>query len=328
MSRWISVAAAVVLAALANASAAQAWKPGQHVEFVSPSGAGGGSDNVVRAIERVLRNHRLLEVPLTVVNRPGAGGDIAWKSLNQPGNDAHHLSLLTANLLSNHITGRSALTHTDLTCVAQLFSEASGVGVRSDSPLKDGRELLARLRADPAGLTVAVGTAFGGSGHVAIALAAKAAGGDAKKIKAVVFPAFGQALAAMLGGHIDVVLNPHSSLVPHVQSGKVRALAVSVPQRVSGVLADVPTLKELGADVHVEAFRAVVGPKAMTAAQAAYWEGVFRRMTTTDEWREDVQKRGWIDKFAGAEGCRNGLRFHYEQARIGLTELGLAKAQP
>jgi putative tricarboxylic transport membrane protein len=306
-------------------SAAQEWKPSQHVEFISPSAAGGGSDNVVRAIEQVMRAHRLLEVPLSVVNKPGAGGDIAWKSLNQQGADGHHISLLTANLLSNHITGRSALNHTDLTCVAQLFSEASGAAVRSDSPIRSGKELLAKLRTDPAGLTIAVGTAFGGSGHVAIALAATAVGGDARKLKAVVYPAFGQALAAMLGGHIDVVMNPHSSLVPHVQSGKVRAIAVSVPQRVGGVLAEVPTFKELGADVHVEAFRAVVGAKAMTAPQVAYWEGVFQRMADTDEWKQNIQKRGWIDKFATAEGCRNGLRFHYEQARLGLSELGLAK---
>lgn len=320
-----SAALVASLLVVCGMSAAQEWKPSQHVEFISPSAAGGGSDNVVRAIEQVLRAHRLLEVPLSVVNKPGAGGDIAWKSLNQQGGDGHHISLLTANLLSNHITGRSTLTYTDLTCIAQLFSEASGAAVRSDSPIKSGKDLLARLRNDPAGLTIAVGTAFGGSGHVAIALATKAAGGDARKLKAVVFPAFGQALAAVLGGHIDVVMNPHSSLVPHVQSGKVRAIAVSVPQRVGGVLAEVPTFKELGADVHVEAFRAVVAAKATTAPQVAYWEGVFQRMAETDDWKQSIQKRGWIDKFATAEGCRSGLKFHYEQARLGLGELGLAK---
>ena len=324
----VTLRSAVLVALLlivCGMSAAQEWKPSQPVEFISPSAAGGGSDNVVRAIEQVVRGHRLLEVPLAIVNKPGAGGDIAWKSLNQQGADGHHISLLTANLLSNHITGRSTLNHTDLTCIVQLFSEASGAAVRSDSPIRSGKDLLAKLRADPAGLTIAVGTAFGGSGHVAIALAAKAAGSDAKKIKAVVFPAFGQALAAMLGGHIDVVMNPHSSLVPHVQSGKVRAIAVSVPQRVAGVLADVPTFRESGADVHVEAFRAVVGAKAMTGPQLAYWESVFRRMVETDEWKQNVHRRGWLDKFATSEGCRSGLRFHYEQARLGLSELGLAK---
>jgi putative tricarboxylic transport membrane protein len=304
---------------------AQGWKPDHNVEFVSPSGAGGGSDQVVRAIEQALHNNKLLDVTMTIVNKPGAGGDIAWKYLNQSGAGGHHISLMTGNLLTNHVSGRSTLHYTDLTCIAQLFSEASGVAVRADSPIKSGRDLLARLKSDSASVSVAVGTAFGGSGHIAIALATTHAGGDAKKLKAVVFPAFSNALSALLGGHIDVVLNPHSSLIPHVASGQIRAIAVSTPERVGGALADVPSFKELGANVHVEAFRAIVGPKGMTAPQIAYWETVMKRMTETAEWKQNVERRGWIPKFLGSKDCSEGLKMHYGMMREGLTELGLAK---
>jgi putative tricarboxylic transport membrane protein len=295
---------------------AQGWKPDHNVEFVSPSGAGGGSDQVVRAIEQALHNNKLLDVTMTIVNKPGAGGDIAWKYLNQSGAGGHHISLMTGNLLTNHVSGRSTLHYTDLTCIAQLFSEASGVAVRADSPIKSGRDLLARLKSDSASVSVAVGTAFGGSGHIAIALATTHAGGDAKKLKAVVFPAFSNALSALLGGHIDVVLNPHSSLIPHVASGQIRAIAVSTPERVGGALADVPSFKELGANV---------GPKGMTAPQIAYWETVMKRMTETAEWKQNVERRGWIPKFLGSKDCSEGLKMHYGMMREGLTELGLAK---
>jgi putative tricarboxylic transport membrane protein len=323
--RSLAVLAGAVLVAMPLAVVAQGWKPDHNVEFISPSGAGGGSDRVVRAIEQVLLNNKLIEVTMTVVNKPGAGGDIAWKWLNQYGAGGHYISLMTGNLLTNHISGRSMLHYTDLTCVAQLFSEASGVAVRADSPIKDGKQLLALLRENPASLSVAVGTAFGGSGHIAIALATKSAGGNAKKLKTVVFPAFSNALAALLGGHIDVVLNPHSSLIPHIASGKIRAIAVSTPERVGGALAEVPSFKELGANVNVEAFRAIVGPKSMTPEQVAYWEDVMKKMSEAEEWKKNVERRGWIAKFAGSKDCSTGLKMHYELMREGLMELGLAK---
>jgi putative tricarboxylic transport membrane protein len=320
-----ALACAVTFFAIPGTGLAQTWKPDHNVEFISPSGAGGGSDRVVRAVDQAIRNKKLVDVTTSIINKPGAGGDIAWKWLNQNGAGGHHISLMTGNLLTNHITGRSALNYSDLTCIAQLFSEASGVAVRADSPIKNGKDLLEILGKDPSSISIAVGTAFGGSGHIAIALATKSAGGNAKKLKVVVFPAFSQALSAMLGGHVDALLNPHSSLIPQVTAGKIRAIAVSTPERVSGVLADVPTFKELGANVHVEAFRAIIGPKGMPAEQVAYWEGVMQKMTETAEWKQNVERRGWIAKFAGSKDCSEGLKMHYGLMREGLAELGLAK---
>lgn len=321
--------AAALAAALAVATipaVAQPWKPTQAVEFISPSGAGGGSDQVVRAIEQVINTNKLLDVPIAVINKPGAGGDIAWKWLSQHGSGGHQISLITGNLLSNQITGRSTLSHGDLSCIAQLFSEASGVAVRADSTIKDGRDLLERLRKDPASVSAAVGTAFGGSGHIALALAAKSAGSDPRKLRVVVFPAFSQALSALLGGHIDLVLNPASSLIPQMQEGKIRTIAVSTPERVGGALAQVPTLHELGAKgVHIEAFRAMVGPKAMPANQVAYWEGVMKRMTDTADWKKEVERRGWMASFKLARDCHSGIKQQYDLMHEGLSALGLAK---
>ena len=142
----------------------------------------------------------------------------------------------------------------------------------------------------------------------------------------VVFPGFAQALAALLGGHIDVVLNPASSLIPQMQEGKLRAIAVSTPERVGGALAQVPTLHELGAKgVHIEAFRAIVGPKAMPATQVAYWEGVMKRITETADWKKEVEHRGWMASFKVAKDCHSGIKVQHELMHEGLTALGLAK---
>ena len=326
-----SIAAAIcrrllpILLCVPAAAIAQEWKPSRHVEFISASGAGAGSDGAMRAIERTLQEKKLIDVASSVLNKPGAGGAIGWSWLNQQPADGHQLTLIIGNLLSNQITGTSKLSYTDLTCIAQLFSEFTAIAVRSDSPLRNAKDLLAQLKADSGALSVAVGTAFGGSGHIALALAAKGAGGDPKKLKAVVFPAFAQALAALYGGHVDLVANPHASFLAGMREGKLRMLAIAAPQRLVGELAAVPTWKESGIDIEMEAFRAMAGPKAMSAPQVAYWEATFRKMVNTDEWKDLIEKRGWADRFASAEGCKTGLKRQYDQMRLGLGELGLAK---
>ncbi len=319
--KWL----ALLLSCIPAATIAQEWKPSRHIEFISASGAGAGSDGAMRAIERTLQETKLINVPSSVINKPGGGGSIGWSWLNLQPADGHQLTLIIGNLLSNQITGLSKLSYNDLTCAAQLFSEFTAIAVRSDSPLTNARDFLARMKADSGALSVAVGTAFGGSGHIALALAAKAAGGEPKKLKAVVFPAFAQALAALYGGHVDLLANPHASFLAGMREGRLRMLAVAAPRRLAGELAAVPTWKETGIDIEMEAFRAMAGPKAMTAPQVAYWEATFRKMVNTDDWKQLLEKRGWADRYAGAEGCKTGLRRQYEQMHLGLSELGLAK---
>ncbi len=321
------VAFALMACAAAGAVQAQggAWKPTRNVEVVAASSAGGGSDNLARLVQKILQEDRIVDVPVTVINKPAAGGVVAWTGLNQNPMDGHHLSISTANLLTNHITGRTTLSFTDVTAIAQLFSESTAAAVRADSPIRDGRELLARLRADTGSLSAAIGTSLGNSGHVTLALATKAAGGDAKKLKAVVFQSVSQGVTALLGGHVDVISTPASNLVPHHVAGRLRIIAVSAPQRQSGALAPVATWREQGADVLVDNLRGVIGPKAMTAAQVAYWETALARVVASAEWKAHLEKNLWTDSFLGADASGKALKVQYDQMRSGLGELGMAK---
>ena len=317
--------ALVLAAAWSSEGTAQSWKPTRHVELVAPSAAGGGSDSIARFVQKVLQENKLVEVPVNVVNRPGAGGTIAWTGLNAHAGDGHHVAISTANLLTNYIAGTSTLNYTELTPLAQLFSEYAAIAVRADSPITTGKELIGRLKADPASLAIAVGTTLGSVGHIALALTTKAAGSDAKKLKAVVFPGAGTAFTALLGGHVDVMASPASNLVAHLADGKIRIIAVASPQRLGGALAQTPTLRESGANVQVDNLRGVVGPKGMTAAQIRYWETTLKKMSETGDWRKTLEKRLWVNNFVGAEGSKKELKLQYDEMRAGMAELGLAK---
>jgi putative tricarboxylic transport membrane protein len=319
------IACALAASLASEPALPQQWKPTQHVEFVSGSAAGSASDNVLRTIDRLLREKSIVDATTSIVNKPGAGGSIAWTYLNQQPADGHHLSLIIGNIISNEITGRSTLSFRDVTCVSQVLSEYTAVGTRADSPIKDAKDLLGRLKADPSSVSAAIGTAFGGSGHIQLALATKEVGGAAKQLKAVVFPGFGQGVAAVYGGHVDIIANPHGSFLGPLQEGKLRVLAIAAPQRLPGPFADVPTWKELGIDVEIEAFRAMAGPRGMGAPQVAYWDSRFRDLAKTPEWQDLLAKRGWADRYGGPEACKAALEAQYKAMRAGLNELGLAK---
>lgn len=322
------LACALVVALACTASHAQQsapWKPTRNVELVAASAAGGGSDNLARLVQRLLTEQKLVDVPLTVLNKPASGGVIAWTGLNQNPLDGHHLSISTANLLTNHITGRSSLHYNDVACVAQLFSEAVGIAVRADSPLRNGRELAAQLKADAGAVSAAIGTSLGNSGHVALALVTQAAGGDAKKLKAVVFQSVSQGVSAVVGGHVNVISTAASNLAAHHSAGRIRIIGLTAPQRYTGELASVPTWREQGVRVEVDNLRGIIGPKAMSAAQTAYWETTFTRMARSAEWQAWLEKNQWSNSFAGADGCRKILAEQYEEMRVGLTALGMAK---
>jgi len=320
--------AALAACLAAQAAVAQSWSPTRNVELVAASAAGGGSDNLARLVQKTLQEQKLVEVPLTIVNKPASGGVVAWNGLNQNPMDGHHLAISTANLLTNHIIGRTPLHYTDVTSVAQLFSEAAAIAVRADSPIKSGRDLVALLKADAGAISAAVGTSLGNTGHIALALITQTAGGDPKKLRAVVFQSVSQGVTALIGGHVDVVSTAASNLAAHHVAGRIRIIGLSAPQRYTGALAQVPTWREQGTNVLVDNLRGVIGPKAMTPPQIAYWEATFARVARSAEWKANLEKNQWTDSFAGAEGSRKVLAEQYEEMRMGLAALGMVKAAP
>lgn len=302
-----------------------AWKPTRNVELVAGSAAGGGSDNLARLVQKILHEQKIVDSPLTVINKPASGGVVAWLGLNQNPLDGHHLAISTANLITNHITGRSTLHFSDVTSVAQLFSEAVGIAVRADSPIRNGHELAARLKADAGSVSAAIGTSLGNSGHIALALVTQSAGGDAKRLKAVVFQSVSQGITALIGGHVDVVSTAASNLAPHHIAGRIRIIGLTAPRRYAGALAAVPAWREQGIAVEVDNLRGIIGPKAMSAAQIAYWETALARTVATPEWKSHLEKNQWTENFAGAEASRRILSEQQDEMRAGLAALGMAK---
>jgi putative tricarboxylic transport membrane protein len=260
------------------------------------------------------------------VNKPGAGQALALAYLNQHAGDGHYLSIASGIIFSNHLTGKTTYAYTDFTPVAMLFSEPTVFAVNAGSSLGSARDLVERLRKDPAGPTFAVGSTLGSVTHIAGALVLKSAGGDVRKMKAVVLNSSGDSVTAVLGGHIDVVISAASLALPFAQAGKLRIIAVASPQRVAGPLADVPTWREQGVDTVAINWRGVMGPKGMTRGQVSYWEDVIAKTVKSNDWQGLITKNVWDDAFMGSRECRKFLDADYAATRAILIELGLARS--
>jgi putative tricarboxylic transport membrane protein len=305
--------------------AQSSWSPQKNVELIAGSAAGGGIDRTARTIQRIWQERKLFAVSSAVVNKPGGSGTIGYTYLSSYAGDAHHLAVSTPTLLTNHIQGTSRLNYTDFTPIALLSSEYLMLSTRADSPLKNAREVLERLRKDPSGLSVAIGSVIGGSNHIGLAVSLKAAGVDIRKLKTVVFKSGTESAIALMGGHVDLAVGAPEQGLPHVQSGKLRVLAIGAPQRLGGAFASTPTWKELGIDVVTNTWRGLVGPRGMTEAQTAFWDQTIARMVTTEDWKKDVEKNLWSDSYLNSGETRKYLDTEYRELKTVLTDLGFTK---
>ena len=304
---------------------AQDWKPTRPVELVVGSTAGGGNDHIVRAVQKIFQERKIVAVPVTVVNKGGGAGSIAFAYLNQHAGDGHYIALSPVNLITNHVTGLSPIHHRDMTPVAQILSEYTVVLVRNDSPLGSVRDLIERLSRDPGAVTVSVGTARGNGPHISLALGLQIGGVDVKKLKTVVFQSGGESNTALLGGHIDVVTSSASNATSGAAVGRLRAIAISSPQRMGGGLANVPTWREQGIDMVFDNWRGIVGPKGLSTAQVAFWEQVFAQLAQNPEWKQVLEKQQWGNNYMASAASRKHLDSQYELIRSALNEIGLAK---
>ena len=166
--------AVVVFLGCASFPAAGQWKPDRPVEIVAPSGPGGTTDRTARVVARILTNHKLVDVPVNVVNKPGGSGTLGLTYINQHPGDGHYIVIATTGSISNHIMGLIPYNHSDFTSLAMLFDEYLAVSVKADSPLKSGTDLVSRLKASPDAVSFGISTSIGGANHTTLMVCLRA----------------------------------------------------------------------------------------------------------------------------------------------------------
>ena len=256
--------------------------PARDVTIVVPFGAGGGSDVLSRTIANVLRELKLVPVNLLVENRPGSSGAIGYTYVARQAANPYALATVSVSFFTTPLLGASEVTYKDFTPVAAIAMSPYIMAVRAASPLKSFDEVKKARR-------LTTGTVGVVSDPVLLARMLQNATGVT--IDTVPFDGEGEVMTAVLGGHIDFMLGNPGEVLPQIEAGTLRAIAVSTGARLQS-LSNAPSFKELGYDIEHVQLRGVVMPPSVPAETVAFWEDALRKVAESPEW-----KREYLDRF-------------------------------
>jgi tripartite-type tricarboxylate transporter receptor subunit TctC len=239
--RVLAAALALILPLVAGA---QEPYPSRPITLVAPFPPGGVADLTARpvaaAMEKVLKN------PLAVVNKTGAAGAVGMQFVAASKPDGYTLLLALSSISiipeADKIFGRPpAFTVDQFTPIALISADPTILVVRAESPWKTAKEFIEDARKRSGQISYSSSGIYG-TLHIAMELLSHAAG---VKLRHIPTPGAGPALTALLGGHVDALASGPAVILPHIKSGKLRALAGWGDKRVAA-LPEVPTFKELG----------------------------------------------------------------------------------
>lgn len=319
--RWVAVLAALLAA---GPVAAQEFKPTRPIEFVVHTGPGGGNDVLARAIANVAEKEKLLPVRMQVVNKTGGGGLTAMGYLVEKKGESHTIALF-ANTWFTVPAMRKEAKHTmgDLTPVVRLVVEPAVVAVKNDAPYKSLKDFIEAAKSSPGQLKQSGGS-IGSRDWVVRQLLMKNTGANWAFIS---FPGGGERIAALLGGHVNMMIIEPQEAGEHIRAGNMRVLA-QIAERRLAPFPDVPTLQEAGFNIpNYAVIRGVAAPPGMPPEAVAYWEDFFARLVQTPSWKKYLQDNLFEDGFLrGAELARFMEEFP-RQIRTILTDAGVKSAR-
>jgi putative tricarboxylic transport membrane protein len=284
--KWFVLLLVGLFVVVGAGNAVAANFPEKPVTIIVHAGAGGGSDIFARTLSAAVEKEKLLPKPLVVENKPGGSGGIAFAYV---ANKKKVTSFLTTPLM-----GKAPVGLKDFTPIANFAFDEYMLMVRTDSKYKSMKDIVADAKANPKKITVG-GTQLGSSDSICAYLIEKAAG---IQFNYVVFNSGGEVNAAVLGGHVDVmVANPGEALELY-KAGKVRILGVYAEKRLAGA-PEVPTMKEQGIDAIYVQNRGLVAPADIPADARKVLEDAFHKYTQTDIFKkyckDNMLSEAWMD---------------------------------
>ncbi len=298
--------------------------PSKNFECIAPAGPGGGWDTTMRMAAKVLTEKGIIKKAMPVVNKPGGGGGVALTYMQRKKGDPYTLIVYSPPLILINLTGQSKLSYKDVTPISMLINDFGAFAVPKDSKYTTINEVFEAIKKDPKSVKVGGASSMGSMDHLQFLVAAKAAG--VENLKDIQYIAFqgGEALASLMGAHIDLLSTGMAELVGAKESGDVKVLALTAPKRIpTGPLSDVPTLYDQGIQAEYVNWRGIFGAPEMPEAERKFMEDALKQMTETSEWKEICARNGWVESYMNAEDFGKFLDKVNEENKTVLQEIGM-----
>ncbi|OEV03184.1 Bug family tripartite tricarboxylate transporter substrate binding protein [Streptomyces oceani] len=290
------------------------------LRIMVPNTPGGGYDITARTAAKDAEDAGLSH-NIEVFNLPGAGGTVGLsRVVNEHGNGKLSM-LMGLGVVGAVETNHAPSTLSDGTPIARLVEEPNIVVVAKDSKYKTFEQLMRDWKKKPGSIPVGGGSSPGGPDHLAPMLMAREAGITPKSVNYVPFDGGGELLASVLGGKVAFGVSGVGEYRDQIESGELRLLAVTGPERVKGL--DAPTLREAGLDVEFTNWRGIVAPPGLNEQERERLIRFFTTMHDTEQWRRSLKRNGWDDAFL--PGKKYGRFLDGQERRVDsvLKELGL-----
>jgi len=303
----LAAVAGSAMSALAALSApALAWQPSKPIEFVVTSSPGGGTDNFTRMIQSIITKYKLIDQPMVVVNKGGGSGAEGYLTAKTSAGDPHKVIFGTNNAYLLPYVAKLGYKFSDLTPIATLALDEFLLWVKDDAPYKTSSEYLAAVKAKPE--TFKMGGSQSKDTDQTLTSMISAVTGA----KFIYVPFQGGALAGtqLAGGHVDSNTNNPNESIGQWKAGQVRPLCVFSPARLPkgpNVTAtqgwqDIPTCKEQG--IPIDQFqmpRTVWLPAGTSADAVAFYAGVLKKVSESDEWKDYITRTVQTGRFLAGD---------------------------
>lgn len=310
------------LAAFLGATTAFAGECPDTLRIMVPASPGGGYDQTARALQKVMIDEGLSS-NVQVFNVPGAGGTVGLVQLATQSKGDGEVLMIAANVMIGAIlTNKPPVTLADTRPVSRLTAEYEAIVVPASSPIKDIKELVEKLKADPGAVSWGGGSA-GGIDQITAVLLAEAAGVDPQKVNYIAHSGGGEALASILGGSVTVGVNTLSEFRDQIEAGQLRLLATTGAER--NTLFDAPTLKEAGYDVDSQTWRMIVAAPGVSDEDYARLSACVAATLETKAWKDTLATRNWTPSVLAGEPFVAFVQKETELMDATLRKIGFAQ---
>ena len=270
---------------------------------IAPANPGGGWDFSCRAVSEALGARAPGGAVLRVINIPGEGGGLAFKSIRARPRDADPVivaaSPSTLLGLAQHRYGN--YSEQDVRWIAAVDAEPSIIAVSARAPWHSLSQFITAWRAHPDSVIIGGTSAVGGQDHMKMLLLARAAGLDVRKVRYWPVTSPAEAIAMVNAGSLQVFPAELSKMLPQVEQKQLRVLAVLGERRAQGLLADVPTAREQGLDIVFVVWRGFYAPPGINENAYQQWVESLRAMSASPEWKDMLKQNGLTPFFLGGK---------------------------
>nr|WP_300307468.1 tripartite tricarboxylate transporter substrate binding protein [Halomonas sp.] len=258
--------------------------PTKSIDMIVPFSAGGGNDTFVRALQPLLEEK--LGEDLVIRNLAGGGGAVGMSRAVASKPDGYTFLAASNAMLTLEAMGNVAFSHDDFDFIAKVVEEPYVIAVGGDSQYANLKEL---VQAATSGTTLKVGVSgVGSSAHIAaVAMANRT---DAK-FNIIPYPGGSEAISAAMGGHVDAVVLGGAELRSALESGRLKALAMTYDQR-SDSLPDVPTFQESGYDLTLTVWRGIAAPKGISDDVRQKWVEAIQQIIEDGSYADTAANLG------------------------------------